>query len=103
MSFEERLTLTKEAVDRPDYLLLAIGDGNKTLQENEKNTVIVQRRAVRAARNLEVGEILKREDLLMLRPCPIDGFPPYKISDLLGNEIKLAISQGEHLQSKHIV
>lgn len=103
MSFEERLDLTKEAVDRPEYLMLTIGDGVKKLQENEKNTVIVQRRAVRVARNLEIGETLKREDLVVLRPCPIDGFPPYQIGDLLGKEIKSPVFQGEHLQEKHLI
>lgn len=102
MSFEERLNLTKDAVDRPDYLMLAIGDGVKKLQANEMNTVIVQRRAIRAARSLQVGEQLRREDLVVLRPCPKDAFPPFQIDQLLGKSLAQPVALGEHIQQQHL-
>lgn len=102
MTFEERLSITKAAVNNSEYLLLAIGDGVKKLQTNELNTVIVQRRAIRAARSLRVGEQLRREDLVVLRPCPKDAYPPYQIDLVLGKTLVHPIAQGEHIQQMHL-
>lgn len=102
MTFEERLNLTKGSVDRPDYLMLAIGDGVKKLQPNEMNTVIVQRRAIRAARSLKVGEQLRREDLVELRPCPKDAYPPFQIDQLLGKTLTQPVALGEHIQQQYL-
>jgi N-acetylneuraminate synthase len=46
-SFEERLKIISQNVDNVEFLNLAIGNGIKKVEDNEKNTVIVQRRAVR--------------------------------------------------------
>lgn len=101
MRFAERWDIIARHVDRPDYLELAIGDGVKRVQPNEKNTIIVQRRAIRAARPLAEGITLKREDLVVLRPCPKEAFPPYEIDKLVGKTLTASLTEGQHLEAKH--
>ena len=52
------------------------------MEENEQNTYVVQRRAIRAASDLKSGSVIKKEDLEFLRPCP-GTYPPYKIDEVL--------------------
>jgi len=65
----------------------ALGDGQKKIEENEKDSIVVQRRALRFRRNLQKGTALDREDLIALRPCPKNGVPPYKIDELIGRRL----------------
>ncbi len=95
-TFEERLDIVKRFVDDPTALELAIGDGVKKLEANEVNTVVVQRRAVRATRSIKAGEVLSKEDLFPLRPCPRDAVTPANIDELVGKTLQRDITEGEH-------
>ena len=88
LSFEERLSLTKKFVENENHLLLSIGSGIKKVEKNEEQTIMVQRRAIRAKNNLKKGSGISREDLIVLRPCPSDALPPYKIQDVVGKVSK---------------
>ncbi|MEE9338395.1 MAG: N-acetylneuraminate synthase family protein [Methylococcaceae bacterium] len=101
-SFLDRYEKVKEHTIQADYLELVIGDGNKIVAENEKNTVIVQRRAIRAKRNLMQGDILSEKDLTVLRPCPIDGFPPYQLHDILGKTLKQDVTNGDYIKLSYL-
>jgi N-acetylneuraminate synthase len=87
----------RDMVDRTRELENALGGGIKKIEDNEKDTVVVQRRGLRAARDLAPGEVLKSSDLVALRPCPLDGFPPSMEPALLGKTTRVAIKKGEHL------
>ena len=50
----------------------SLGDGIKRIEKNEIETIIVQRRAVRAKKNLVKGTIIQENDLEFLRPCEIE-------------------------------
>lgn len=78
----------REMVDRTRELELSLGDGIKRVEGNELNTVIVQRRAIRAARPLEAGTVLTENDLKYLRPCPHGALSPNQAHLLIGNELK---------------
>ena len=88
----------KEMVDRTRELELALGQGVKKVEENEKETVVLQRRSVRAVRTISAGSVLSSEDLEVLRPCPLDGLPPHKMNELIGRRVRREISGGEHLK-----
>ena len=88
----------KEMIDRSRELEASLGSGIKKIEDNEKETVILQRRSIRAATSLNKGTILKREHLEVLRPCPIDGLPPYELDNLLGKEIKIDIEYGDNIR-----
>lgn len=98
MSFERRFEIVASMVDDPEALRLAIGDGVKKLESNEAGTVIVQRRAVRAARDLPAGHCLSAADLVVLRPCPADALPPYRQPELLGRILTRSITSGDYLR-----
>jgi len=88
----------REMVDRTRELENALGVGIKRIEENEKDTVVLQRRAIRAASYLVSGTILRREHIALLRPCPEDGLPPYRIDELIGKQLRHDIKAGEHLR-----
>jgi sialic acid synthase SpsE len=85
----------KEMVERTRELELSLGSGVKKVEENEKETVVLQRRAIRAKRNINEGEVLTSGHIEVLRPCPIDGLAPFKINEILGKSIRRAIPAGE--------
>jgi sialic acid synthase SpsE len=88
----------RDMVDRTRELENALGVGIKRVEENEKETVVLQRRAIRMGVNLDAGSILSRDHLTILRPCPSDGLPPYEMESLIGKRIRRNIGVGEHLR-----
>lgn len=84
-----------EMVQRTRELELSMGNGIKIVEKNEENSAIVQRRSLCAKTNLSVGHVIKKEDLVSLRPCPPDAFPPFAINELVGRTITKDISEGE--------
>lgn len=77
----------KEMVDEANILYNALGDGEKKLEENEKESVIVQRRSLFLSRDIKKGEILKKEDFIALRPIMPNGIEPWKIDKYIGKKI----------------
>lgn len=75
----------------------ALGDGVKRIEENERETVVLQRRSIRAARPLPAGHTLRAEDMICLRPCPPSSFPPSRMPELAGRTLKRDLKAGEHL------
>ncbi len=97
-SFELRAEKIRKYAADAQFLDLIIGNGEKVLAENEKNTIIVQRRAIRANRNLLKGERINEEDLIVLRPCPLDALPPYRIDELIGKKVSQNKTEGDYLK-----
>ena len=84
-----------EMVRRTRELERALGSSEKFIASNEQETVIVQRRAIRAGRDLPAGTRIRREDLEALRPCPKEGLPPAELSRVVGQVLKSRVAQGE--------
>lgn len=93
----------REMVARTRELEMALGDGIKRIEDNEQETVVLQRRSLRAVQNFSAGHILKKEDLAPLRPAPHGSFPPYLLDDVIGKSLVIDISAGEHIQPRHII
>ena len=91
-----------EMVEHTRELENALGAGIKQVEDNEKETVILQRRAIRLGRSVESGNTLTRDHLQVLRPCPFDGIPPYEIEKLIGKQVKRSMEAGEHLRWKDL-
>jgi sialic acid synthase SpsE len=100
-SFAMNPTTWREMVDNASQLLVALGDGIKRVEANERNSIIVQQRCLRAVRDLKKGETLKKADLEALRPIPSDGLQPYKIEKLIGKELTKDLSKGSHITLNH--
>lgn len=92
----------REMVDRSRELELAMGDGVKRIEANETETVVIQRRAVRAAEPLPAGTVLAPKHLTVLRPCPADGLPPYRLDDLTGRTTRIDLPEGAHISWEHL-
>ncbi len=90
-------------VDNANEVYHALGDGIKRIEENEKSSLIVQRRSLRATTDLQKGKIITSQDLEALRPIPSDGFAPFQIDELLGKTLLVSLSKGEHITKKHIL
>ncbi len=92
----------KEMVDRSRELEYALGGELKEIEDNEKETVIVQRRGVYLKNDLKEGDILEEADLELLRPCPEDGVQPYEIVEVIGKRVKHKIDKGSALTHKDL-
>lgn len=92
----------RDMVDRTRELEFALGSANKRVQENEQDTVVVQRRCLRAARDLSPGVVLSRGDFDVLRPSPTESIPPYELPLVLGRTLRRQIKQGDHFTWAHL-
>ena len=75
----------------------ALGTGAKGIEDNELETIVLQRRCVRAQRDISVGEILTRSDVEVLRPAPPEAIPAHEVALTVGRTANRPISAGEHL------
>jgi N-acetylneuraminate synthase len=88
-------TLWKEMVRNSNLLFESLGDGLKKVESNETESVIIQRRAVRFARNLAAGSTISREDLIPLRPAPKGSFKPNEMKIIIGKKLKTDVRADE--------
>jgi N-acetylneuraminate synthase len=87
----------REMVDRTRELERALGSPEKTIAPNEVDTAVVQRRCVRAARDLAAGDVLQRNLLDVLRPATPGAILPNEIDDLSGRRLRQAVPAGQAL------
>lgn len=87
-----------DMVQNTRQLERALGSGNKFVTDNETQTVVVQRRCLRAARDIQAGEILTREMIAVLRPATPGAIKPYEIESVLGLKAIKDILQGQELR-----
>lgn len=88
----------REMVDRTRELERAMGSPDKRVMENEEQTVVVQRRCLRANRDIKRGESLSREMIAVLRPATPGAIPPYEIDQVIGTRAIDAIPAGKELR-----
>jgi sialic acid synthase SpsE len=88
----------REMVDRTRELELALGEPRKFVTENERDTVIVQRRSLRATRDIPAGVVLQADMLEALRPAPRDAVFPYDLDRVLGKKLTCDLSAGDYLK-----
>lgn len=87
----------RDMVDRTRELEAALGNGIKKVEDNEKQTVVVQRRALRLTRDIPAGHVLTRADLAALRPCPVDALAPCDVERVVGRRLRVSKATGQHL------
>ena len=92
----------REMVERTRDLEAALGDAEKAVAGNERETLVLQRRCLRATRPLQAGQVLTESDLEPLRPAPRDGVFPYDLPRLLGRAITRSLERGEHIRLNDI-
>lgn len=87
-----------EMVQATRELERAMGSGDKVVADNERETVVIQRRCLRAARDIEPGETISRDMVDVLRPATQGAIPPYEIPDLIGLKAMERIAAGQELR-----
>ena len=92
----------REMVDRTRELEFSLGDGNKKIQDNEKDSYVVQRRSIHSKKDMQKGHIITADDLTMLRPELENSFKPYEINDLIGKELIENIEANQCIKKSHI-
>ena len=78
----------KEMVERSRELEQSLGNGLKTVEKNELDTHIIQRRSVRTNKDLKKGKRISIKDLEFLRPYPRNSLKPYEIKKMIGKKLK---------------
>ena len=76
-------------------LELALGSEEKKVMGNEKDTVIIQRRSIRAKSDLCIGTTVNHQDFEFLRPCTENCLPPYYIGDIVGRKLIHNVKKGD--------
>ena len=76
----------------------ALGTGVKIVEENEIETVVVQRRSLRAHANMKKGSMITQVDFVPLRPCPKDAIQPHELKSILGMRLRRDIVEGDYLR-----
>lgn len=85
----------REMVDRTRELELSLGDGIKKIEQNEMETVNVQRRSVYATNSIKKGSIIKKSDLKVLRPFIDGGIQPFEMNRVIGKIANRTIEDNE--------
>jgi len=88
----------RQMVDRTRELERALGSADKFVAENEQETVIVQRRCLRAGRDIQAGEKFTRDMIAVLRPATIGTIQPYEIETVIGSVALIDIPAGKALR-----
>ena len=88
ISWREMLIGTRE-------LEASLGTNVKKVEDNERDTAILQRRSIRAKQNIKFGEVLSRENIEVLRPCPRGALHPYEMPNIIGKTLINNIEIGE--------
>jgi N-acetylneuraminate synthase len=82
-------------VDSVRILEKALGSRAKDVTSEETETVVLQRRCLRAVRFIPAGEIIKEDVLVALRPAPVDALPPLSLELVVGRAARVDIQKGE--------
>ena len=90
----------KEMVDQTMLLYEALGDGEKKIEENEKDSSVVQRRAIYLTKDKKKGEVITKEDIFPLRPYKKGGYAPYLENEVIGKILTMDTSKDTMLKKE---
>ena len=88
----------REMVDAARELESALGSGDKFVCDNESETVLIQRRCLRTARDIRPGEVFTREMIDVLRPAALGAILPPDIDKVLGTRALSDLPAGKELR-----
>ncbi|HIS37757.1 TPA: N-acetylneuraminate synthase family protein [Candidatus Scatousia excrementigallinarum] len=88
----------KDMVGATRELEAAMGDGIKRIEYNERDTVVIQRRAIRLKFNKAKGDIICEDDIEYLRPAPVDSYSPYEKEFVLSKKLLINKNAGDYIK-----
>ncbi len=92
----------RNMVDATRELEISMGDGQKKIERNERETVVLQRRSIRVKKNLKKNHIIRQEDLIFLRPSPRDSLPLKNHKQIIGKKVKRNIQSGDYIKKSDL-
>ena len=92
-----------EMVENTRRLEKALGSGDKKIEDNEKDTSVIQRRCIRAADDIPAGREITRDLLDVLRPATPGGIKPDQIENVLGKHAVASIPAGKEIRWTDLV
>ena len=96
-------TAWKKMVNRTRLLELSMGSVIKKVEQNEKETVLIQRRSIWSNKNIKKGEKINiKKDLICLRPYVKGSITPSEINNIKGKRAKVNIKNGQSISWKMI-
>jgi sialic acid synthase SpsE len=90
-------TTWRDMVDASRQLELALGNGDKRVADNEHETVVLQRRCLRAGRQLDAGATLTTEDVDVLRPATPGALQPNDFDAVVGRKLRRPLDFGQEI------
>lgn len=87
-----------DMVENTRQLEKAMGSADKRVADNEVDTVVIQRRCLRAARDIQAGEVLTREMIDVLRPATPGAILPDQIQKVIGMKLLADVPYGKELR-----
>ncbi len=76
----------------------SLGNGIKKIEDNERQTAVLQRRAIRLLKDLPADTVLTRDHVTVLRPCPADAISPMDLASVPGKKLVRDVPAGEYLR-----
>ncbi|WP_334072143.1 MULTISPECIES: N-acetylneuraminate synthase family protein [Paenibacillus] len=92
-----------EMMQRCRELEASLGTGVKYVEDNELETVVIQRRCVRLNKDVACGEIITEADIEVLRPAPKGALQPYEVNLAIGRKLKVSKLKGDALYEMDLV
>jgi len=89
-------------VEKTREMEKSLGSSIKKVEDNERETVVLQRRCLRAAKDINKGTIIKSSDFEALRPAPTNAIKPSEMKLIVGKTLRRDIEHGEHLTTEDI-
>ena len=84
-------------------LELSLGKEVKEIEQNELETVVLQRRAIRAKFDLKAGDKIQDENIISLRPCPKNGLLPFEKDKILNKKLKKKVVKGDLIKWEDLI
>jgi N-acetylneuraminate synthase len=85
-------------VEETRLLERALGSPDKFIAPNEVDTAVVQRRCLRAARDIQAGETFTREMIDVLRPATPGAIKPNEIEAVIGTRALVDMPLGKEIR-----
>jgi len=85
-------------VEETRLLERSLGSTEKFIAANERETAIVQRRCLRAAREIQSGESFVRDMIDVLRPATPGAIRPHEIAQVIGMRARHDLPFGKELR-----
>lgn len=92
----------KKMVNDTRFLENAMGSSLKKVEDNEMETLVLQRRAIRLIINKQEDEVLNFEDIQFQRPCPNDAISVNDINEIIGKKLSRSKDNGDYLRKEDI-